>query len=293
MAFHENFYFLAPVTGLPPRGPIRLGSLVSHPRLVTAPLNAYPLVPSSSAEQVYIWNTSNEEITLEKSESGHVGIFAQFLQSIGISGNVEGQISKMGSETWSFVNLSTIWFTPSDNYVRDALLDVDVQDFIYTHRPWLGTKKVYMITGVKIAYVSRSTISYLRSKAGNLQVGFDFTPLGAPINVGPDIRIQRELNVKQTANSTDPFVFAFRLRRVKIFPSGDFKHKDYKTGTLLSVQSESKDELEPKVEIVVDGLEECDADADEFGLPSTNVMNVDDDEKASEKTTCKVSKANW
>ena len=86
-------------------------------------------------------------------------------------------------------------------------------------------------------------------------------------------------------------MFAFRLRRVKIFPLGDFKHKDYKTATLLNVQSESKDELEPKVEIVVDGLEECDADVAEFGLPITNVMNVVDDEKASGETACKVSKA--
>jgi hypothetical protein len=280
-----KFYYLAPTLEVPPEGPITLGSIISEPRLVNEPINDYLVPPKSYAEKVYLHNAPNSRIQVDSKREGHGGIFADFLQylPLGLSGNIDGKASNKDNEDWTFDNLQTIWFTPSTEYVKKSLEDRDMQDFIYENKTWLGRTKLYMVVGVKVAYGASSTISYAQERGGNLHIGFDFTPLGVPITVGPDGGYHQDLTVTQTGQGGDPFVFAFRLRQVKISPAGDVSHKDYNDGALLSLHGDEKDE-KTEIKIVVEGLEDFDADASDFhGLQSWDVV----DEAPTDEGGCK------
>jgi len=278
-----KFYYLTPTSEVLPNGPITLGSIISQPRGVNEPINDYPVPPESSAEKVWLHSATKNSVTVERNSEAHLGLFATFLQSLGINGSVEGKRSNNDSEDWTFDQLKTVWFTPSIEYVKKSLEDRDVQDFIYENKSWLtGRTKLYMVTGVKIAYGASSTLSYTRSKGLSLHVGFDFTPFGVPINVGPDGQIQRDTNVTQSQEGADPFVFAFRLRQIMISPAGDISHKDYNEGALLGLHKGSKDE----VRIEVGGLEDFDADAVKFDLQSWDVI----EEGHIDELPCKCTK---
>jgi hypothetical protein len=288
----EKFYFLTPVTGLPPRGAIQLGSIISLPRMVTSPVNKYPPYPSTFAERVEEYNTYNGTVKIDKNTDMKTGIFVKFLQSIGIDGGIKGENSNKDSEDWSFQNLKTVEFVPSDAYVAQATGDMDVQNWLYTQRESLlsHSKSLYMVVGTKIAYGASSTLGYANSKRLNIHVGVDLTPLGVPVNVGPNIEVQNDLNVSQGGDHDRPFVFAFRLRKIKLYSSGDTKQEDVKGGTLLGIGSKDEDELKPKFNVVVKGLEDADANADEFRMPSTSVVDAID-EAAPGKTTAKAARA--
>ncbi|OCK74489.1 hypothetical protein K432DRAFT_386781 [Lepidopterella palustris CBS 459.81] len=280
-----KFYYLVPTTDVPPGGPIRLGSLVSVPRLVADPINENPVPPESFAEKVFVHTAANQTVNISKNVGGHAGIFGEFLQSLGIGGTVEGEASNNHSEEWNFA-VKTIWFTPSTEYVKKSLEDMEVQDFIRENKTWLGRKKLYMVTGVKIAYGASSTVSYARNRSLNLNVGFDFTPLGVPITVGPDGGIQSGLTVTQSEAGADPFVFAFRLRQVKVSAAGNVEHKDFNRGAMLSLPGGKRKGKEDEIEIVVEGLDEYDVQGSEFMLQSQSVV----DEVPSEGSECKCAR---
>lgn len=284
-----KFYYLTPILDVLPDGPITLGSIISQPRLVSEPINDYPVSPGSMAEKVYLHTSANSGVTVDRNREGHGGIFADFLQclGLGLNGNVDGKGSNKESEDWTFANLQTIWFTPSTEYVRKSLEDRDVQDFIYENKTWLGRTKLYMVVGVKVAYGATSTVSYIRNRQLGLHVGFDFTPLGVPINVGPDVGVQQDLKVTQTNGGGDPFVFAFRLRQVKVSAAGEIKHRDFTEGALLSLHGTKDKKNENEVKILVEGLEDFDTDASDFSLQSWDAL---DEASADARDDCKCAR---
>jgi len=283
-SLRPKFYFLAPVSQIPPKGPITLGSIISLPRLVAEPINDYPVSPESFAENVYQHNAYKEVVTINRKTGAHGSIFAEFLHTLGISGQVQGEANNNESEKWSIDKLQTIWFTPSTEYVKKSLEDPDVQEYLCA---WLLHKRVYMVTGIKIAYGASSTLEYAQRKDLKIHVGFDFTPLGVPIIVGPEAGMVQELTVWQTQGEVDPFVFAFRLRQIKVHPAGDFEHEDFSKGALLRARgSKVGDERANEVKIIVEGLDDFDIDGSDFLLPSWDAI----DELPLGGTTCKCAK---
>lgn len=291
MSLRPKYYYLVPVTGLPADGPVQLGSLVSDPQEVTLPINDYPVPPKSYGSHVQTSVTTNDCVSIARNRTGSFGVFAEFLAQLGspISGSVEGEISTTTSEDWSFPELTTWWFTPSLEYVRAALNDVVVQNWLYVNRPWIGSTKIYMVTGVKVAHGSKTSMSTLKSRAGNIALGFDTSGFGVPINAGPEGGRRSEVAVTRSFTSEESFVFAFRLQRIKVYASGELKQSDYTKKAILSVRGKDREQLEKVVNLVVDGIEDEDAEPIDFGLPEDEVKDIQSDE-ASEGIDIKVSR---
>ncbi|PON22526.1 hypothetical protein TGAM01_v208610 [Trichoderma gamsii] len=261
-------YFLSPITTIPPEGPIRLGSIIEDPSYVQEPINNPPVPPSSAGEEVYLHNAANSTVTLNASKSFALGLFVKFQQLL--QGKIGGKTSSAVEETWSFSNLQTQWFTPSDEYIKQSLQQMEVQEFIAQNYSWLRRTKLYMVTGVMVAEGASSAIKAAKQNELHLSLGVD-TPLPqVPITVLPQLDLEGASGVTKSQGKSDTVVFAFQLRRIKISPAGDVTHAQYTDGTLLSVHKDTGPDKK-SYQIAVDGIDKDDVNPAEFGLEGSSL----------------------
>ncbi|KAF5586165.1 hypothetical protein FPCIR_8016 [Fusarium pseudocircinatum] len=279
MATRQTSYYLAP-TSNPPEGLIRLGNIISTPTLPDDPINLENLPPSEWSLKVIEHNQTNFTLDMAIRSDRSFGIWASFLQTLGIGGDVIADWSEEHSEQWACENLKTVSFSPTVSYVSQCLMDEGVQSFMRVNKPWFATNKLYVVTGIKVAYGATSTIEHAKQRGLNLKFGTDFSSQGVPISLGPQIGGSNTTSTKQSQSGGDPFVFAFRLRRIKISRKGEVNHESYTKGTVLGIKANGNDE---DVEIVVEGIEDVDAGGEEFQLNSKDAF----DEGSSSDVPCK------
>jgi hypothetical protein len=108
MSQRPRHYFLA-ATGNPPEGPIKLGNIISLPRLADDPINQYTVpVASMPGMEVLEHNEKNHSFELSTSQGGQIGIWASFLQMLGVGGDVSVKKAAEGSEHWLCDNMQTL-----------------------------------------------------------------------------------------------------------------------------------------------------------------------------------------
>ncbi|KAK0672727.1 hypothetical protein QBC41DRAFT_13984 [Cercophora samala] len=279
----KKHYFLTPVPETPPDGPIQLGSIISHPELAFEPVNRHPVSPDSRGEKVYVNTSTPHTVTVGKTKSQNLGLFAE-LPSI-INSVLGYEWATSDTETWAFRELHTIWFTPSIEYIHQSLADAQVQQFVRDNKSWLGGINLYMVTGIKVAYGASMLSEFARLYGFNGTLGMDLSAVGAPISVGPETGLEKSSILSASFNSVDPVVFAFRLRRIKIRASGKFKHADYTKDALLGI----KDQDNEVISFGTDGLEDEDVTGLEFDLENGEVLDdarVDEEERGSSFSYC-------
>lgn len=217
-------------------------------------------------------NAANSTITLNASKSFALGLFVKFQQLL--QGKIGGKTSSTVGETWSFSNLQTQWFTPSDDYIKQSLQQMEVQEFIAQNFSWLRRTKLYMVTGVMIAEGASSAIKDAKQNELHLSLGVD-TPLPqVPITILPHLDLEGASGVTKSQGESDTVVFAFQLRRIKVSPAGDVSHAQYTDGSLLSVHKDTGSD-QKNYQIVVDGIDEDDVNPADFGLEGSS-LDVDD-----------------
>jgi hypothetical protein len=256
-------YFLAPTRDTPPETFIRLGNIIEQPRFADRPLNRHPLPPE---ETIVGPETRNHVFEFDNIKTYTIGIWTSFLmQILGIGGDINTQISKGTTETWDCERIETVSFEPTTEYIEQSLDSTNVKRYIQDNKNWLWDTKLYMITGIKIAYGAKGTIRHARSKGIHLHLGVDATSAFAPVQAGPDIGVEKGRNVTQDIGDKDPFVLAFRMQRIKVSSKGKVRHERVDGGMLGVDDGDGEDEKE-RVKLVVDGLESADAGAEEFGI---------------------------
>ncbi|KAK5991533.1 hypothetical protein PT974_09817 [Cladobotryum mycophilum] len=278
-------YFLAPFTTIPPSGPIQLGSIVSSPSLAHEPVNDAPIPPSSFGEKVYDCNDERSKIVLDVSRTRVANaIFGEFYTFL--RGKTGSSASQSDQETWEFENLQTRWFTPSDKYVMDSVRNnMDVQNYI-AENPFWGTK-IYMVTGVMISHGASSTITLAQQKGIHLSLDIHSPTPAAPAVVSPGLESQRVTSVGISQVKPDPFVFAFRLRKINVSVVGNVTHEGYNDGALFSIGGGQDDEGRGRI-VRVEGLEDDDLDPIDMGLESGLVVG---DLEGKENVSCRFSRA--
>jgi hypothetical protein len=165
-------------------------------------------------------------LTFDHTKTYSIGIWAFFLmQILGVGGDINTQNSRGTTETWNCDTIRTLFFEPTTEYIKKSLETTSVKEYIRDNRNWLYNTKLYMITGIKVAYGAKGTVTYARNKSIHLHLGVDATPVGAPVQAGPDIGVEKGRSMTQNIGDKEPFVLAFRMQRTKVSAKGEIGHR--------------------------------------------------------------------
>lgn len=197
---------------------LALGSIFSELNKPTNLLNQYDRgwIPTDSIQRKRDVDFS-EQVTRSIKADG--GLNANIAQGIGGSGDVIFTMSKSRKESYICSQLDTESFEPDEAYVSQSLTALDVQEYLDACYPW--DKKVFMVTGLKIAKDLQVSHSTSDERGGTLQVGVDATPTGIPagVSVGASATPASSRSITYTA----PPLVVFALRVLRITPKGKVK----------------------------------------------------------------------
>ncbi|KAF1966495.1 hypothetical protein BU23DRAFT_584407 [Bimuria novae-zelandiae CBS 107.79] len=217
------YYFQAPTFTINPESETapKLGSIFSTLDRLTTPLNQ--LEPVHVPE-----NLKNKSASTDFHESVRKG----FGISVALNANIARGIAGTTDVVYAFARdkaniyrcglLETEEFEATEELVRDAISAAKrVQNVLENALP--GRKRVYMITGLKIATGA----------------------FGAPVEVGPNVELAT-LNTRTVSQgrSLNKIIFAYRVVKVKVKRDGEAKFK-YKSGGKYAEDDVDSDEEEP------------------------------------------------
>ncbi|KAL6818314.1 hypothetical protein GGI42DRAFT_309765 [Trichoderma sp. SZMC 28013] len=278
MGPRPKHYFLAPV-GNPLNGQIKLGNIIALPGLADDPINETHVSLSSIPMEITELNEYDYTFNVNTKSGGRIGIWASFLQTIGLRAEATLEDSRQHSEQWAFKKLQTISFAPKLAYITKCLEDDGVRNFLQINKPYFGASNLYMITGIKVAYGASSVVQYAKKRGIALRLGSGFTGN----HVGPEFSRNGEIGVSQSQSGADPFVFAFRLRRIKLLLSGEISHEQYDKGAMLGIKEDEDDESSAQIPIFAEDIEsDEDVHGSEFQLESRDAL----DESSPEDGLC-------
>jgi hypothetical protein len=246
-----------------------MGDIIESPWSPEEALNDEPppaIAPEVLRRQIEeSWSWAKES---ELSRGG--GIFASFLQVLGVGGDVEGTKTNTQIDLYEVDRMVTEEFLPDKQYLRQCIEDAGVRDmFVGPSRK----SKVYMVTGLKIAYGAVKAAEMMKEHGFRAKIGVDASVLGAPVALGPQGHWSSRVTESLTADKSD-FVFAFKLRRLK-FKKGELTGKAFDRGAQYGLTREANesdsDEEELDVEdFDIEGME--DATAEEFMMQSKQII---------------------
>ncbi|GME40192.1 uncharacterized protein K452DRAFT_273014 [Neofusicoccum parvum] len=168
--------------------------------------------------------------------------------------------------------MTSRWFNPTQDFVESRAKEADVRNYIVSSN---FINKVYMIMGVMIASEATIAKTSADNKGGAVNVGVDATSLGLPLSVGAKNELQNEHQIEIESASMDDFVFAYRLKELKIKNNGKVVQRPFKKGALLDGNRlddeyeqmvKEKKEEEEAARIKVEGLNGSDVSGTEFGM---------------------------
>ncbi|CAO2658330.1 Nn.00g060530.m01.CDS01 [Neocucurbitaria sp. VM-36] len=221
----------------------KLGSIFPNLDRLTNPLNQFEHVhiPTSLTNQ-----SAAEDFkeNVDKSFTGAVGLNANLVQGIAGTAEVVYAFARDKSNVYRCETLDTVEFEPNEQFINDSIIASQrVQSFL--DNALVGRKKVYMITGLKIATGFSMSTSKAKQHGPTLQLGVDATALGVPAEAGPEVELGvgnfRTVSHGRTANK---IVFAYRVIRIKRRRDGQAKYK-YKSGGKYTTDEDESDEEEP------------------------------------------------
>ena len=126
-----------------------------------------------------------------------------------------------------------------------------------------------MIVGIKRVTGARVKNTVEMQRGVELKVALDGTVLtGAPVSIGPKVKYKTSGKDEMSFTGSTDFVFAFRLRKVRV-KKNELELDDYRKGTLLGDQV---DEVPLSETFSVLGLEDRDVSAKDFGLKDQELV---------------------
>ncbi|KAL8390796.1 hypothetical protein RB595_009728 [Gaeumannomyces hyphopodioides] len=205
----------------------RLGSIFSSLRRLTGPLNQDEVL-SVPTNLVNSSGTVNFQDTAGKSVKGRVGIFTSFVQGLSGNGDLIYAFTSDKYNTYRCEALETLEFEPDEQFVKDSITaSLRVQDFLGNSNSFFGGRRVYMITGLKIATGFAMSSTDSAGHGPQLKVAVD-----VPVTGGPELNLtlgaSRDISYGPASSR---IVFAYRA--IKISPKGDgeVRYKDLSGGT--------------------------------------------------------------
>jgi hypothetical protein len=230
--------------------------MIPSPKQPDEPLHLPSLPPQSDTSTFteHNWNGS-----YLKNSSSHFGVWTSFLECVlGVGADVTISLDKNSHQSWEVERMTTQTFLPSREFLEKAVAHEDVKRYITEYR---FREKIYMITGVMIASSTNMSSEKLEEKGVYVHAGVDATAwTGVPISVGPEGNWKRKAQTSESSQRADDFVFAYRVREIKVGRKGGIKsNKLYDKGALFDTEKKRKEE--ERYEIEVEGMgDELEAD---------------------------------
>ncbi|KAK2882510.1 hypothetical protein FQN49_000276 [Arthroderma sp. PD_2] len=267
MANEVKNYFLAPSWDYRPDGPISIGNIVRGPKKLTPALYSHPYHYTET--RIYKSFKEDFEWSYDKSMGVSLGIWAQFLKFLGFAVDMEVKSNNFNQKILQFERIDTEEIFPDDDFIRKAMATPAVASYLENSR---YKKSLYMVVGVKKVTGAAARTIAGKERSHKLEIGRDGTLTGVPASLGPKTGIETSaLDTTSFAKSSD-FVFAFRLRKVKIRRNNQVEQEDYNRGALLA---DHVDKTPDAPGFTCMGLEGEDALPEEFGLEKPVLVGDD------------------
>ncbi|KAF4541807.1 uncharacterized protein LTHEOB_8388 [Lasiodiplodia theobromae] len=275
-------YFLPPKPDIAPNTSIKLGSIILSPHLAEEPLspNPPPIPPHlhqpDHIETDWSWTTSQHR-------SHNAGIWTSFLQLfLGAGIDVSGEAARSASDAWSAARLTTQRFVPDLAYVRQAVAADEVQEYLGSEGSFRA-KKIYMVTGVKIASGAGVESGVEREMGVNFSPGVDGSGVGVPLALGMAVGGSRGFSDVRSSRSVTDFVFAYRLRQIRYKVKGGEEfvtHREFSEGAFYGEEMQDILSGPPTIEFEAEDLEDQDASGEDF--EATQVLDVPGDDEGED-----------
>lgn len=192
-----------------------------------------------------IETTSRDNVRLEDKDelSGHFKAWAK-LGCLPARFSSSLRASRSDQFTWHFKKLESQVFSPSLDYVGNAMRHGDVQASL---KKWLFKRRVYMVTGVRI--VSGASMKRKDQSAISASISAE-APLDESVSAGAEGGIASSSVDSEEFDKATDFVFAYRLNEVSY--RGKVKHKPYTGG---ETESSGRPQEPKPSEIEIDDFE--------------------------------------
>lgn len=285
MANMKKTYYFPPTWDVHPQGPLKLGSVLASTKRPLQPLLICPVtdipqptifIAGADPAQPQIYSTTRQNISYITStlRTGSFTLFASFIAAVlGVGPDMSTKLSNDNILTLNFARLDTQEWYPSTAELWQRVKHPSVSRFLERSLAW-RTKKLFVVTGVKVAYGATAESKAIRETGGEGKVTLDpGTSGGMPglVEFGTGAGLQKKENTEVAWESgadgkEDPgFVFAYRVQRVKIKKKDgelvEVTSKDHTSGAVYDDGAPSVDKPE-EYEIDADDPEDDDSNED-------------------------------
>jgi hypothetical protein len=244
----KKTYRVAPSFDWPAEdGPVTLGSIITNPKEPHRPL------VSDGFELPKIFTAEKNEFSklLYQRSSFAAGVYLKILETVGV--DVGGQTIRNSAELLKTKKLETKYIIPDDTYIDERVQDQLVQDWMTVNR-----LKVYMVTGLKIAYDPSARSAQSANAGAGAKLGADGIPSGIPLSVTGDIRYDQGRSDDISFRGGTDIIFAYELKEIKYIVVEKKmvlkKTKDYPQGVVLDRDRDQERDKQTQVIKVAESL---------------------------------------
>jgi len=261
-AMGKLYYFQAPTFSINAEGETapKLGSIFYSLNRLTGPLNQSEsvVVPANLKNSTSI--TSYNEM-VNKGLMVAAGLSTNLVQGLAGSADIMYGFAKGKKEIYTCKTLETSEFEPTEQFIADSIAaSSSVRATLRNALP--GRKRVYMITGLKIATGLTTSTSKTTLHGPILRAGVDATALGVPASAGPEIEFATtSTHTVSQGRSENKVVFAYRVVRITQKRDGEARWR-YMSGGKYSVDDDDSEDEEVAGSFDIEPLEEDDVAAD-------------------------------
>ncbi|KAJ5466015.1 hypothetical protein N7530_009802 [Penicillium desertorum] len=174
------------------------------------------------------------------------------------------------TSSYSFKKLHAVWFEPSGPLLEKSTQSERVLAYLKNK----GFKEpVYMITGVKIAEGASAITTSTDGKSHRFSLGANMTSIGFPLSFGPMAKRENQKIQNEAFEDSSPFVFAFRLKEIRLKERGpDIIAQDKTEGALYEAGMKKN-----KISVCSQRDEFSTEMLEEFDLEAHQAIDEDDD----------------
>jgi hypothetical protein len=257
---------------------LRLGDIIASPFDPEEAINGDP-PPSVPNDLLRTFEQRDWSWKKEFSRSHSGGVFASFLEVVGLGPEVELSQSKSAADIYNAERLVTEYFIPNRQYIEDSINDPDVKDQLTGPN---RKSKLFMITGLKVAYGATRALEVMNKHGIHAQIAVNLAALGAPISVGPKTDVSASTKENLSFGKLD-FVFGLQVRELR-YKKGQVVHQKYDKGSLYGQKpsQELDDDNEEAEDIDLEALEVEEPSLSELDGVKTRTVDDGVDEEAAD-----------